>query len=64
MAGETRIVTHKHAEPIKILLKRTTDGGYIWDITASAATVDEAVLLIQSANGRMQATYGKKKGAA
>ena len=61
MAAETKTVIHKHAQPIKIVLKKTTDGGYIWDIHASAATVDEAMLLLQQANGRLKTAYGKKE---
>ncbi len=61
MAGEARIVTHRHGEPLKIILKKTTEGGYIWDIAASAATVDEAMVMIGMANGRLQQAYGGKK---
>ncbi|OPY52684.1 MAG: hypothetical protein A4E48_01018 [Methanosaeta sp. PtaU1.Bin060] len=59
MANE---VVHKHLhihQPVKIMLKKSAAGGYLWDITATADTLDEAMLLLQQANGRLKAAYGR-----
>jgi len=66
MAAEPKEITHIHkhvGQAVKIMLKKTTVGDYLWDITATADTLDEAMLLLNQANGRLKAAYGKK-GAA
>jgi RNAse (barnase) inhibitor barstar len=63
MGAETKEIAHIHrhvAQAIKIMLKKTTDGDYLWDITATADTLDEAMMLLNQANGRLKSAYGKK----
>ncbi len=51
-------VLHKRAEPYKVTLTRGQKGTYGWEITVSAASINECEALLRTADNMLKETFG------